>query len=85
MVIVEVMFRILHIGRYAEVIQDTLNPFKSTIIQIISLIRNNVDPTDGAGQFCYKGSSYKSAIFCSPDQCPIAEKSLQELKDNHPE
>ena len=37
-----------------------------------------VDPTDDGGQFCDRGPSYKPAVFVTPAQRPIAEKSRAE-------
>jgi peptide-methionine (S)-S-oxide reductase len=38
-----------------------------------------VDPTDAGGQFCDRGSSYRTAIFVTPAQRPIAEASKREI------
>lgn len=39
------------------------DPAKVTYEQLLDAFWRNVDPFDSAGQFCDKGSSYKSAIF----------------------
>lgn len=45
----------------------------------------NIDPTDDKGQFCDKGSSYRSAIFYqNEEQKAIAEQSLAELSKSKP-
>ena len=41
----------------------------------------NIDPTDPYGQFCDKGSQYRSGIFFhSPEQKSAARLSLQALE-----
>jgi peptide-methionine (S)-S-oxide reductase len=38
-----------------------------------------VDPTDDGGQFCDRGPSYRTAIFVTPAQRPIAEASKADI------
>ena len=38
-----------------------------------------IDPTDDGGQFCDRGSSYRTAIFATAAQRPIAEASKREI------
>ena len=49
-------------GHY-EAILVTYNPAKVTYAQLLTAFWKNVDPFDAKGQFCDKGSSYRSAIF----------------------
>ena len=41
----------------------------------------NIDPLDDLGQFCDKGSSYRSAVFVANDaQRSLAEQSLDQVQ-----
>ncbi len=74
-----------HGGHYeaVEIIYD------SEVISYHQLLVNywvNIDPFDDYGQFCDKGSSYKTAIFVSNDQeRELAEKSNQQVVENFPD
>jgi peptide-methionine (S)-S-oxide reductase len=46
-----------------EAVEVQYDPAKVTYEQLLDAFWRNVDPFDSAGQFCDKGSSYKSAIF----------------------
>ena len=65
---------------HLESVEVEFDPRNITYDELLYYFWRNIDPTDSAGQFCDKGSSYKSAIFCTEQQCPIAEKSLESLK-----
>ena len=49
-------------GHY-EAILVTYDPAKVSYPQLLTAFCKNVDPYDAKGQFCDKGSSYRSAIF----------------------
>ena len=49
-------------GHY-EAILVTYDPAKVSYAQLLTAFWKNVDPYDAKGQFCDKGSSYRSAIF----------------------
>ena len=52
---------------------------------ILEVFWQNIDPFDGGGQFCDRGSSYKSAVFYMNDkERAAAEKSLAVLKKKTP-
>lgn len=55
--------------------------YDSTVISTKELIRNflrKIDPTDGEGQFCDRGSYYRPAIFISSDvEKIVAESEIQ--------
>ena len=40
---------------------------------------HNVDPLDGGGQFCDRGPTYRSALFVTPRQRPLAERTKAEV------
>ncbi len=67
-------------GHY-EVLQVTFDPGKLTYQELLDVFWHNIDPLDGAGQFCDKGSQYRSAIFYANDEQRVAaEKSLAEIQ-----
>lgn len=51
-------------GHY-EAVQIFYNPSVITPSELYSLFVRSIDPTDAGGQFCDRGSSYRSAIFVS--------------------
>lgn len=65
---------------HAEAVQVTYDPGKVTYQQLVDWFWLNIDPVDGRGQFCDKGSEYRSAIFYRGEaQKKIAEASKQTL------
>jgi len=63
---------------HAEAIQVIYDPDKITYDQLLEVFWRNVDPTDGEGQFCDRGSQYRTAIFYHDDeQKRVAERSRQ--------
>jgi peptide-methionine (S)-S-oxide reductase len=63
---------------HAEAIQIIYDPDKITYGQLLEVFWRNVDPTDGGGQFCDRGSQYRTAIFYHDDeQKHLAERSRQ--------
>lgn len=51
-------------GHY-EAVQIHFNPMRITRQDLLKLFFRSVDPTDAGGQFCDRGSSYRTAIFVS--------------------
>ena len=70
-------------GHYeaAEVIYD---PKVVSYRELVDYFWTTVDPTDDRGQFCDKGSSYRTAIFAMPEQRGDAEASLASVTANKP-
>ena len=65
---------------HAEAVQVTYDPAKVSYAQLVDWFWKNIDPVDPDGQFCDKGSPYRSAIFYIGDeQKKIAETSKAEL------
>lgn len=65
---------------HAEVLQVTYDPARLTYQQLLDVYWRNVDPHDGGGQFCDRGSQYRSAIFVhSAEQRRLAEASRARL------
>lgn len=68
-----------------EVVQVSYDPQRVSYAELVEYFWINIDPTDAQGQFCDKGSSYKSAIFYgSEKEKEIAFASLKKLKQNKP-
>jgi peptide-methionine (S)-S-oxide reductase len=53
-------------GHY-EAVQVTYDPRRITYDQLLRKFWPTIDPTDASGQFCDKGSSYRSAVFVRND------------------
>lgn len=49
-------------GHY-EAIQVNYDPEVVTYEELLKVFWHNIDPIDGGGQFCDRGSSYRAAIF----------------------
>jgi peptide-methionine (S)-S-oxide reductase len=48
---------------HAEAVQVTYDPARVSYRQLLDVFWRNVDPFDAGGQFCDRGSQYRSAIF----------------------
>ncbi|MFP4302681.1 MAG: peptide-methionine (S)-S-oxide reductase MsrA [Spirochaetaceae bacterium] len=69
-------------GHY-EVLQVTYNPDVVSYEELLYHFWRNVDPVDGGGQFCDRGSQYLSAIFYHDRrQERLARNSLRELESS---
>ena len=64
-------------GHY-EAVRVTYDPAKLDYGFLLYKYWKLVDPTDDGGQFCDRGPSYKPAVFVTPAQRPVAEKSRAE-------
>ena len=57
----------------------TYDPGKVTYLQLARHFLRTVDAVDGGGQFCDRGSQYRSAIFVgSPAERAAAQAALRE-------
>jgi len=64
-----------------EAVQVTFDPAKVSYARLLDWFWRNIDPLDVAGQFCDKGSPYRSAIFYGDEeQQKIAEASKAALQ-----
>lgn len=71
-------------GHY-EAVRVDYNPDKISYSELVEYFWKHIDPTDPDGQFCDKGSSYRSAIFYgNEEEQMIAENSLAALELNKP-
>ena len=65
-------------GHY-EAVQVTYDPAKISYRQLTDRYWRLIDPTDGGGQACDRGPSYRPAIFATPQQKPMAQASLDAI------
>jgi peptide-methionine (S)-S-oxide reductase len=66
---------------HAEVVQVVFDPRKVAYERLLEVFWRNIDPFDGGGQFCDRGSQYRSAIFYEgDDQKQAALASLESLE-----
>ena len=74
-----------HQGHY-EAVEITYDPQLISYKDLLAHFWVNIDPFDGQGQFCDKGSSYLSAIFVAGEQeRNIAEDSKSIVVQKFPE
>ncbi len=65
---------------HAEAVQVLFDPSKISYARLLDVFWRNVDPTDAGGQFCDRGSQYRSAIFVHDEtQHRLAEDSKRAL------
>jgi peptide-methionine (S)-S-oxide reductase len=67
-----------HRGHY-EAVKVTYDPAVVSYEQLLEVFWHNIDPFDDRGQFCDKGASYRSAIFVTEEQRPLAEASKDDV------
>jgi peptide-methionine (S)-S-oxide reductase len=66
---------------HVEAVQVTYDPAQVSYEQLLEVFWQNVDPLDDTGQFCDKGSQYRSAIFAATgEEQRLAEQSKQLLE-----
>lgn len=65
-------------GHY-EAVEITFDPGRISYAEILRLFFRSVDPTDGGGQFCDRGDSYRTAVFArGPEQKAAADAAKAE-------
>lgn len=69
-------------GHY-EVAKIIYDPSVVSYEQLLEHFWIHVDPTDDGGQFCDRGDVYKTAIFATPVQLPIAKASKRVLMSSN--
>lgn len=68
-------------GHY-EAVRIVYDPSKVSYRRLVDIFWRTVDPTDPDGQFCDRGSSYKTAVFVANDEeRKIAEGSKKKAED----
>ncbi|MEJ8573046.1 peptide-methionine (S)-S-oxide reductase MsrA [Microbaculum marinum] len=65
---------------HLEVVKVVYDPNRVSYEKLLDTFWHNVDPFDGGGQFCDRGSQYLSAIFASGDQKRAAQASKEALE-----
>ena len=70
-------------GHY-EAVKVTFDPKLTDYETLVNYYWGTVDPTDPNGQFCDKGSSYRTAIFARPDQIGTAKASKANIEKTKP-
>lgn len=70
---------------HAEAVQIVYDPAKIGYRELLEVYWRNIDPTDAGGQFCDRGSQYRSAIFYhNEEQRRLAERSKAALAQAKP-
>ncbi|ALC16289.1 methionine-S-sulfoxide reductase [Desulfuromonas soudanensis] len=65
---------------HVEAVQIVYDPEKVDYEKLLDVFWQNIDPTDGGGQFVDRGSQYRSAIFTLDDtQKGLSEESKERL------
>lgn len=68
---------------HTEAMQVTYDPDVVSYETLLDVYWHNIDPLDAGGQFCDRGSSYRSAIFVhTPEQRELAEASKQTIAES---
>ncbi len=68
---------------HVEAVQVVYDPAQVSYANLLEVFWHNVDPIDAAGQFCDKGSQYRSIIFYYNDeQKRLAEASKAALESS---
>jgi peptide-methionine (S)-S-oxide reductase len=69
---------------HAESVQVAYDPETIGYEKLLDAYWHNIDPTDGAGQFCDHGTQYRPIIFYADDsQKRLAEQSRDALAQSH--
>jgi peptide-methionine (S)-S-oxide reductase len=69
---------------HAESVQVVFDPKTISYDKLLEAYWHNIDPTDGAGQFCDHGAQYRPIIFYADDtQKQLAEQSKAALERSH--
>ena len=70
---------------HTEAVQIGYDPERVSYQDLFDVFWRNIDPLDANGQFCDKGSQYRTAIFYhDPDQKRLAEESKKKLEESKP-
>ncbi|MEM9806597.1 MAG: peptide-methionine (S)-S-oxide reductase MsrA [Cyanobacteria bacterium P01_D01_bin.56] len=67
---------------HSEVVQVEYDPEQISYETLLDTFWHNVDPLDSQGQFCDKGSQYRSVIFYGDEaERQLADSSKQKISD----
>ena len=68
---------------HAEVVRIVYDPARVSYVTLLRVFWRNVDPLDGGGQFCDRGSQYRTGIFyVTANQKRLAEQSKKDLEQS---
>lgn len=68
---------------HTEVLRVHYDPEQVSYSRLLEVFWRNIDPLDAGGQFCDRGSQYRSAIFAeTPQQLELARESRQRLAES---
>ena len=70
-------------GHY-EAVKVTYDSSVVNYNELLDYFWRHIDPTDPNGQFCDKGSSYRTAVFANQDQIDIARQSKNDIAISKP-
>jgi peptide-methionine (S)-S-oxide reductase len=69
---------------HAEAVRIVYDPARVSYETLLEVFWRNVDPLDGGGQFCDRGSQYRAGVFYRDDeQRRLAEASKAALAASH--
>ncbi len=69
---------------HLESIEVRFDPARISYAQLLDLYWHSIDPTQDDGQFCDRGTEYRSAIFPrGAEQSRLAEESRRRLEASH--
>lgn len=60
---------------HIEAVRVVYDPKRISYRQLVDRFWPTIDPTDDGGQFCDRGPVYRTAVFVTPAQRPLAEAS----------
>lgn len=67
---------------HVEAVEVVYDPERVDYERLLAVFWRNIDPLDDGGQFCDRGSPYRSAIFVrDTDKRRLAEASLEEIRE----
>ncbi len=70
---------------HAEAVRVVYDPDKVSFERLVDVFWRNIDPTDAGGQFCDRGSPYRSTLFYHDEaQREVAERSRAALERDRP-
>jgi len=68
---------------HAEVVRVTYDPERVRYADLLKVFWRNIDPLDGEGQFCDRGSPYRPGIFyLDEDQRALAERTKRKVGEH---
>src|SRR5690606_35104661 len=67
---------------HAEAVRVRYDPGRVSYAELLEVFWHNIDPLDAGGQFCDRGSSYRSALFVgSEEEARLARESKAKVAE----